>query len=131
MIVVDTNAVAYLCLPSEHSARAEALYARDSEWAAPLLWRSEFRNVLLGFLRRGHLEFEQALEVLGEAEALFAGREFEVPSGLVLELARDSACSAYDCEFVALAIRLGTRLATLDRKLLAAFPEHTEALPFG
>ena len=48
MIVVDTNVLAYLYLPGEHSAIAEALLERDHEWAAPVLWRSEFRNILAG-----------------------------------------------------------------------------------
>ena len=40
----------------------------------------------------------------------------------VLELVRKSDCSAYDCELVALAVRLGIRLVTMDKKLLRAFP---------
>ena len=46
MIVVDTNIVAYLYLPGEHTAAVERLLERDPEWAAPILWRSEFRNIL-------------------------------------------------------------------------------------
>ncbi|WP_286191092.1 hypothetical protein [Synechococcus sp. FACHB-909] len=33
-----------------------------------------------------------------------------------------SDCSAYDCEFVAAALALQTRLITSDRQLLRAFP---------
>jgi hypothetical protein len=58
--VVDTNVVAYLYLPGQHTARAEALLAQDDEWAAPLLWRSEIRNILAGYMRRSTLCFEQA-----------------------------------------------------------------------
>lgn len=42
--------------------------------------------------------------------SLLAGAEFEVDSSSVLELMRDSDCSAYDCEFIALAIKLNTKL---------------------
>ena len=66
-----------------------------------------------------------------EAEDLLADSEFEVDSGAVLELVRESDCSAYDCEFVALAIRLDAKLVTVDRKLLKAFPERTVALTAG
>ena len=52
MIVVDTNVLAYLLLPYELSVHADALYERDPEWAAPIFWRSEFRNLLGGYLRR-------------------------------------------------------------------------------
>ena len=46
----------------------------------------------------------------------------------MLELVRDSDCSAYDCEFIALALQLGTKLITMDKKLLRAFPACAVAL---
>ena len=122
MIVVDTNIVAYLYLPTEYTAQAEALFERDPEWVAPLLWRSEFRNILAGYLRRAKLRFDEACSLQAEAESLLAGNEFEVDSRRVLELVRDSDCSAFDCEFVALAISHGVKLVTMDSKLLATFP---------
>lgn len=39
-----------------------------------------------------------------------------------------SDCTAYDCEFVALAMQLGTKLVTADKKLLRSFPEHAQPL---
>jgi len=128
MIVVDSNVIAYLYLPGECTAAAEALLERDPEWAAPVLWRSEFRNILAGYLRRDALTFEQALALQQEAESLLAGLEYEVDSRSVLELVRDSDCSAYDCEFVALAEKLKTKLVTMDKKLLKAFPGKAMAL---
>ena len=123
MIVVDTNILAYLYLPTAQTSKAEALLERDSDWAAPILWRSEFRNILAGYLRRGTLTFEAACSIQAEAEDLLAGREFDVNSYRALELVRDSNCSAYDCEFVALAENLYTTLVTLDARLLKAFPK--------
>lgn len=131
MIVVDSNMLAYLYLPGEHTPAAEALLERDPDWAAPVLWRSEFRNILAGYLRRGSLTFEQANRLQSEAEDLLSGNEYEVDSLSVLELVRDSDCSAYDCEFVALAMKLGTKLATMDGKVLRAFPDVTVALAAG
>lgn len=128
MIVVDTNVLAYLYLPGEHTAAAEALLERDADWAAPILWRSEFRNILAGYMRRKAITFEQANSLQQEAESLLAGAEFEVESLAVLELVRDSDCSAYDCEFIALAMKLDTKLVTLDKKLLRAFPKRAMAL---
>ena len=46
MIVVDSNVLASLYLPGEYTAAAEVLLEHDSDWAAPILWRSEFRNIL-------------------------------------------------------------------------------------
>ena len=131
MIVVDSNVLAYLYLPGEYSQSAEALLQHDPDWAAPALWRSEFRNILAGCLQRKTLSFEQACGVQREAESLLTGAEYEVDSLSVLELVRDSACSAYDCEFVALAIRLDTHLVTLDRQLLRAFPQRAVPLSAG
>ncbi len=131
MIVVDSNVVAYLYLPGEHTAKAEALLEQDPEWAAPVLWRSEFRNILAGCLRRRTLTIDQACELQSEAEDLLAGSEFEVDSKAVLELVRDSDCSAYDCEFIALANRLQVKLVTMDAKLLKAFPGRAVSLAAG
>jgi predicted nucleic acid-binding protein len=128
MIVVDSNVLAYLYLPGEYTAIAEALLENEPEWAAPILWRSEFRNILAGYMRRGALTFEQACMLQLEGESLMTGLEFEVDSLGVLELVRDSDCSAYDCEFVVLAVRLETKLVTMDKKLLRAFPQHAVAL---
>ena len=128
MIVVDTNIIAYLYLPGDFTARAEGLLENDPEWAAPVLWRSEFRNILAGYMRRKSLHYEVARNLLREAESLMAGAEYEVDSSRVLELVRDSDCSAYDCEFVALAMSLGVTLVTMDTKLLRAFPNVAVAL---
>jgi predicted nucleic acid-binding protein len=128
VIVVDTNVLAYLYLPGVHSVAAESLLEDEPEWAAPVLWRSEFRNILAGYLRRGSLTFEEMCAVQREAEELLAGSEYEIDSASVLELVRDSDCSAYDCEFVALAAKLGTKLVTMDKKLLRAFPARAVAL---
>ena len=131
MIVVDSTVLAYLYLPGEYTAMAEALLEHESEWAVPMLWRSEFRNILTGYMRRGSLSFEQACALQREAESLLAGSEYELDSLSVLELVRDSDCSAYDCEFIALATRLDTKLVTMDKKLLRSFPKRAAALTAG
>ena len=124
MTVVDSNVLAYLYLPGEFTLAAEKLLANNADWAAPFLWRSEFRNILAGYLRRGTLTFADTVTIQAEAEGLMAGNEYEVDSNHVLQLVRDSDCSAYDCEFISLAIKLNTKLITADKKLLRAFPLH-------
>ena len=131
MIVVDSNVLAYLYLPGEYTAAAEALLEQDSDWAAPILWRSEFRNILAGYLRRKAITSEQANSLQREAESLLEGAEFELESLAVLELVRDSDCCAYDCEFIALAMKLDTKLITMNKKLLRAFPKRAIALSAG
>ncbi len=122
MIVVDTNIIGYLYLHSPRSHQAEQALLKDAAWAAPILWQSEFRNVLTHYLRKGIVAFEDAVRIMEEATLLMAGREYAVASMDVLALVNASTCSAYDCEFVALAQDLGVPLVTVDKQILREFP---------
>jgi len=128
VIVVDTNLLAYFYLRSEQSHLAERAFLKDPNWIAPLLWRSEFLNVLTGCLRKGIVSLDVAADIAGEAELLMEGGEFSVGSLDVLKLAAQSRYSAYDCEFVALADELGVSLITSDDKLLKSFSRITRPL---
>lgn len=122
MIVVDTNLLVYLYVQGQRTQESEAVLCSDPLWAVPLLWRSEFRNSLLGLVRARALDLEDALVMVDEAERWLNGREYSVVSLHVLLLAIRSGCSAYDCEFVALAQDLRVPLVTTDRQVLRAFP---------
>ena len=122
MIVVDTNIIGYLYLSSDRSELVEQVLLADDRWVSPLLWRSEFRNVLAHYIRKGLLSFEDAVQIMNEAMSLMDGMEYEVNSLDVLRLVKKSSCSAYDCEFVALARTLGIVLVTVDRQILREFP---------
>ena len=123
MIVVDTNILVYLWIPSPETSRAERLLRADAEWCAPLLWRSEFRSVLAGLARRGIMSLDAAMRTASEAERQLGGHEYAVPSDRVLRAAAGSGCSSYDCEFVVLAMLLGVPLITADNQVLKAFPD--------
>lgn len=123
MIVVDTNLIAYLLLDGERTPAARSVFLRDSKWAAPLLWRSEFRSVLGMYIRQGVLALERALELMDMAETLMQGEEYQVESSRVLKLLSSSKCSAYDREFVALAQHLEVPLVTSDSQILGEFPD--------
>jgi predicted nucleic acid-binding protein len=128
VIVIDTNIIAYLYLPTKYTERAEKLLIKDPVWSAPYLWRSEFRNVLALYLRKGVISLEQAVQIQTEAESLMDGNEFEINSIDILKLVRDSTCSAYDCEFIALAQDLETTLVTVDKKVIKEFPDTATSL---
>lgn len=128
MIVVDTNIIAYFYLEGLYNSQAERVFSDDPHWAAPILWRSEFRNVLALYLRREVLSFVEANKIVQQAEALMQPREHTVSSMQVLQLVKGSACSAYDCEFVALAQALDVPLVTADRKIVKNFPATAVAL---
>ena len=96
--------------------------SEDADWVVPLLWRSQFRSVLTGAVKRKLCPLSRAMAIARAAEEQLAGREFDVETGEVLRLANESGCSAYDCEFVALARALGVPLVSNDRAVLKAFP---------
>ncbi len=125
MIVVDTNIIVYLYIQGEHTSAVESLVQLDCNWVAPLLWRSEFRNVLALYLRKKLVSLSQALDIMTQAEYFMADNEYQPPSEAVFNLIHQSNCSAYDCEFVSLAQQLEVPLITQDKKILTEFPEHT------
>jgi predicted nucleic acid-binding protein len=128
LIVVDTNVLVYLLLPCPKTELAELLLKQQPRWAAPPLWRSEFRNVLTGYMRRDLLQQSRAVALMLEAEAILSAHEQRVATEQVLHLVTISSCSAYDCEFVAAAQQLEVPLITEDRAILQAFPTLAKTL---
>ena len=121
-VVVDTNVVAYYWLPGSRTEEAIALRRRTDDWFVPLLWKSEFRNVLANYIRAGQLGLDHARAAVRSAESALADFERAVDSVAVLDLVERSGCSAYDCEFVALAMAMGIPLITEDARVLREFP---------
>jgi predicted nucleic acid-binding protein len=74
------------------------------------------------------MKLDEAMRVLQLAEEIMGGREYQVSSERVLELAARSKCTGYDCEYVALAQELGVPLVTADRQILKAFPKTAVSL---
>ena len=123
MIVVDTNIISYLYITGSRSQQSEDLLSFDSNWLAPILWRSEFRNVLAQYLRKKLLNVDEILLIIQQAEKLLVDHEYEISSAHIMQLVQNSQCSAYDCEFIALAQYLDTPLITADKKILREFPD--------
>lgn len=123
MIVVDTHQIAYLLIGGGLTDAVRRVFIQDSAWAAPLLWRSEFRSILSQYIRRDELRLSQAMRMQQMAEELLAGREHLMDSGKILRLVEQSRSSAYDCEFVALAMELRVPLVTSDKQVLREFPK--------
>ncbi len=129
MIVVDVNVIAYLLIPGKSTPSAERLLEADPAWAVPRLWRSELRNILATYVRSGRIELADALELFQRAADLVGPEEYEVDTATILRLSKARNCSAYDCEYVALAEFLDLGFVTADRKLANAFPLRTRLLP--
>lgn len=127
MIVVDANLLVYFWAGGQGAHLAQAVLRRDAMWVAPLLWRSEFRNAVVNLSRARRLASGHAVTWAREAETQMIGREYSVESHSVLTLAARSGCSAYDCEYVALAEDLDVPLVTFDEQVSLAFPDRAVA----
>lgn len=121
MIVVDANVLLYSYFPSDYKLIVDKLFLEDPNWIAPILWRSEFRNVAAKFVKQG-LEFNTALQIIDLAEQFMEGNEIIVSSEEVMILAHQSGCTAYDCEYVAAALKRTLPLITFDQQVLKKFP---------
>jgi predicted nucleic acid-binding protein len=123
MIVADSNLIAYLLIPGPNSTLADQLLRRDPDWCAPLLYRSELRNILALYIRTEGMTLAKGQQTMEKAETVFRNREHAVPSDDVLELASNHRVSAYDAEFIVLAKMLGVKLITFDQALRTMFPK--------
>ncbi|MGD0207628.1 MAG: type II toxin-antitoxin system VapC family toxin [Verrucomicrobiota bacterium] len=128
MIVTDTNLIAYFAVRDANSELADAIFETDPVWVAPLLWRSELRSTLTKYIRYAGMSLEAALVALRSAEEAIGGREYSVSSERILELAVQTGCTAYDCEYVVLARELDVSLVTADKQILRVFPKTAVSL---
>jgi predicted nucleic acid-binding protein len=128
MIVVDAMVLNYGLINHPHfSDEVEELRGNDASWIGPPIWRSEQRNALMQYVRASDPRIPRTDIDLGEAQSYMKDAEgwmktLNVRSSVILRLAAESGCTAYDCEYVALAQRLGVRLVTYDNEVLEAFP---------
>jgi predicted nucleic acid-binding protein len=122
MIVADTNLIVYLFITGDQTSLAQKALAKDSQWIVPPLWQSEFRNVLASYIRHG-MTLLEAKQVMADALQTLEKRQIIPSHEKILELIVESDCTAYDCEFVALARQLSIQLVTADKQLLKRFPD--------
>ena len=123
--VLDASVSLSWCLPDELSDQSARLLRMLEEDAAvvPRLWLTEHANGLLVAERRGRLTpvaAARANEILLALPITQANLSLGEVLGAVLELARGQRLSAYDATYLALALRDGFALATLDTRLRAA-----------
>ncbi len=123
MIVADANILIYLAVEGDQTPLAEAVLNFDPVWTAPVLWRSEVRSGLMKYFHHGLMGFGSIMVSWHVAEEAVGGREYAVDARKVLELASQSKCTSYDCEYVALAQELNVSLVTTDKQILKAFPK--------
>jgi predicted nucleic acid-binding protein len=120
MIVADTNLIVYLFITGDQTALAQQVLQKDPFWIVPPLWQSEFRNVLSAYIRRG-MSLKEAKLIMGNAMQTLEDRQVIPSYEKVIDLIAESDCTAYDCEFIALARQLNIKLVTADKELLHQF----------
>jgi predicted nucleic acid-binding protein len=111
-----------LFITGDQTPLAQKVLNKDPQWIVPPLWQSEFRNVLAAYLRRG-MTLQQAKQIMENALQTLENRQVTPSADKILELITDSECTAYDCEFIALAEQLNVKLVTADKQLLKQFPD--------
>ncbi len=122
MIVVDNNALTYLWLPGKNKSLVRRVAQKDSEWGVPILWKSEFKSVLIQFFRNDLIDRADVYTTMQIVSRRLKPTTFAISDIAVLDLAAGSKCSTYDCEYVALAIKLDVTLVTNDKQVLREFP---------
>ncbi len=127
MIIVDTNVIVYLFITGDQTSLAQKVLAKDPQWVVPPLWQSEFRNVLAAYVRHG-MALSRAKQLMFDALRTLEQRDILPSYEEVLDLIAESDCTAYDCEFMALAKELGLPLVTADKQLLSQFPDWAVSL---
>ncbi|MEX1186560.1 MAG: type II toxin-antitoxin system VapC family toxin [Gemmatimonadaceae bacterium] len=121
MIVADCTLITQLFLRTEHARAAERLSA--VAWIVPPLWRSELRNVCRKYILAGLVSLVEAQAAMRLAEERLEATERRPSSDRVLATVATTRCSAYDAEYVVLALTFGVPLVTSDVKLQRLFPE--------
>ncbi len=127
MIVADTNLIVYLFITGDQTSLAQEVLSKDPHWIVPPLWQSEFRNVLAGYIRRG-MVLSQAQEIMTNGIVTLENRQVIPSPEKILDLISKSDCTAYDCEFIAIAQQLDVLLVTADKQLLNRFPDSAISL---
>jgi predicted nucleic acid-binding protein len=122
MIVVDSNIIAARNLTSVLSAKAERVEQKDPGWIMPVLWRYEFQNILATAIKTRQIKPEQALDVWERSFGILIENEAEPSPAKVIDLVNQYGITAYDGQFIALAMEMGIQCVTEDRELQGKFP---------
>ena len=117
--VVDASVAAAWVLPDEGATAADrALDRLGGETAmVPGLFWDEVRNLLLSAERRGRIDQGYADASMARLRRFPIHCPGEPDDRDVMALARNHRLTAYDASYLALAIREGCELASLDRHL--------------
>ena len=120
LFVVDASVVIKWFVPEVHSDAARRLLEQDRDYAAPDLLFAETANIVWKKSRRGEMSPADARQLVTDIGRIAV----EAVSCRALAedahtLAQATGPTAYDSMYLALAVRLETRLITADERLVA------------
>jgi predicted nucleic acid-binding protein len=122
MIVVDSNVLAARNLTGPQTLLAGQVEKCDPVWIVPPLWRYEFQNILAKAIWAQLITPDDAVTVWKKATAQLSENEHDPNPEKVLDLSTRHHITAYDANFIALAMEMGVSCVTEDRELLTKFP---------
>ena len=127
-IVVDASVALAWCFPDESNDYADAglLALEGASMLVPALWTLEVANAILVAERKKRLGQPEIAIFLTLLDSLAVTQDSQPSSeymARILPIARRYQLSVYDASYLELAIRSGTRLATIDEKLARAAAE--------
>ena len=117
--VPDASVAAAWVLPDEEAALADIALDRlgGETVKVPGVFWHELRNLLLSAERRGRIDENHAAASMTRLRRLPIHSADDADDNVVMSLARVHRLTAYDASYLALAIREGCALASLDRRL--------------
>lgn len=121
-LVIDASAIVPLALADEDTTLAIAVLstiAQQGGLVPPLFWY-EVANVLYINEPRGRTSPAQTESFFADLFDLPIEIDFPPRPAEVLKVARRCSLTAYDAAYLELALRTGSTLATLDKKIIAA-----------
>jgi predicted nucleic acid-binding protein len=92
------------------------------------LWRDEFLNILATYVRQGGTDLDTAKKLWQTTVDLFSAKESPADSLLALELAHRHRISAYDAQYLAVAVKAGVKLVTEDKNLRLSAPQYCASM---
>ena len=122
MIVVDSNVLAARNLTGTQTILAERVELIDRFWIVPPLWRYEFQNILTKGLWTRQITLDDAMVVWRKAWTQMFENEHDPSPGKVIDLSARYRITAYDANFIALAMEMGVMCVTEDCELQKKFP---------
>lgn len=123
MIVSDNTLLCHFFLRSNLEDLALRVRERDDEWIVPQLWKSEFANAIVKAYWACPDPLDLYYQAWDSACAVMEPCERAVDFREVIRLGSENHISAYDAQYVHLALKFGAPLVTEDGKLRRKFPD--------